>query len=113
MPFRIETLGFSNEVVVYALTFCVLRGIMFCTCAYMKFNLFSLSMRRAKRISMKVLGGRNLPPYWERFDRLQQTAHQLGGVASPRGVFRFSSFEEFEQWKQNQRRRAHREDRTS
>ena len=53
-------------------------------------------------MTMKVLGGKNLPPYWERFDRLQRTAHKLGALAGhPRGVFRFSSFEEFETWKQN------------
>lgn len=54
--------------------------------------------------TIKVLGGRNLPSYWERFDRLQRTAYQLGGTAGhPRGVFRFSSHDEFEAWKQKQR----------
>ena len=53
-------------------------------------------------MTMKVLGGKNLPPYWARFDRLQRTADKLrGGVRHPKGVFRFKSFEEFETWKQN------------
>lgn len=49
---------------------------------------------------MKVLGGRNLPSQWERFDRLQRTAHiLLGRAICPKGIFRFKSFEEFEEWK--------------
>jgi len=53
-------------------------------------------------MAMKVLGGRNLPPHWKRFDRLQATAHKLlGNTKRPKGVFRFKSFEEFEQWKMN------------
>ena len=49
---------------------------------------------------MKVVGGRNLPAPGERFDRLQRTAHQLlGGGVSPKGVFRFKTFEEFNAWK--------------
>ncbi len=52
-------------------------------------------------MTMKVLGGKNLPPYWERFDCLQRTAHKLGALAGhPRGVFRFKSFEEFNEWKE-------------
>jgi hypothetical protein len=51
-------------------------------------------------MSMKVLGGKNLPPYWERFDRLQRTADKLRPTGHPRGVFRFSSFEELEAWKE-------------
>ena len=52
-------------------------------------------------MTMKVLGGKNLPSYWERFDRLQRTAHKLGALAGhPRGVFRFKSFEEFNAWKE-------------
>ncbi len=55
-------------------------------------------------MSMKVLGGKNLPPPWQRFDRLQRTARKLGALAGhPRGVFRFSSFEAFEAWKKEQR----------
>lgn len=49
---------------------------------------------------MKIVGGRNLPPLWERFDRLQQTAQLLlGRSVSPKGVFRFKTFQEFEAWK--------------
>ena len=50
---------------------------------------------------MKIVGGKNLPSHWERFDRLQRTAQALlGRRVSPKGVFRFKTFEEFEQWKQ-------------
>jgi hypothetical protein len=53
---------------------------------------------------MKVVGGRNLPPFWERFDRLQRTAQlPLGRPVSPKGVFRFRTYEEFEEWKQRVR----------
>jgi hypothetical protein len=53
---------------------------------------------------MKVVGGRNLPPFWERFNRLQRTTYLLfGRGVSPKGVFRFKSFEEFEEWKQQYR----------
>ena len=53
---------------------------------------------------MKVVGGRNLPPFWERFSRLQRTSHRiLGRGVSPKGVFRFRSFEEFEEWKERYR----------
>lgn len=55
-------------------------------------------------MKMKVIGGKNLPSYWERFNRLQRTVDKLGGLAMyPRGVFRFSSFEELEQWKMDLR----------
>ena len=54
--------------------------------------------------SIKTVGGKNLPSYWERFDRLQRTARSLlPNPISPKGVFRFKSFEEFEQWKQDLR----------
>lgn len=53
---------------------------------------------------MKVVGARNLPPFWERFDRLQRTAHLLlGRGVCPKGVFRFKTFEEFEEWKKTLR----------
>ena len=49
---------------------------------------------------MKTVGGRNLPPLWERFDRLQKTARLLLGKGiCPKGVFRFKTFQEFEEWK--------------
>ncbi len=52
-------------------------------------------------MTMKVLGGKNLPSHWERFDRLQRTARKLGSLSGhPRGVFRFKSFEEFNAWKE-------------
>ncbi|MBI4026120.1 MAG: hypothetical protein HY360_14130 [Verrucomicrobia bacterium] len=51
------------------------------------------------KLEMKILGGRNMPPASVRFDRLQRTAHLLlGRPVSPRGVFRFKSFEEFNAW---------------
>ena len=54
--------------------------------------------------TMKVVGGRNPRPFWERFNRLQRTSHLVFGRAvSPKGVFRFKSFEEFEEWKQRYR----------
>jgi hypothetical protein len=53
---------------------------------------------------MKVLGGRNPRPYWDRFKRLQATANLLIGEArSPKGVFRFKTHEQFEQWQTNYR----------
>jgi hypothetical protein len=54
---------------------------------------------------MKIVGGMNLPPYWERFDRLQRTAGALlpPEARSPRGVFHFKTHEEFEQWKKSLR----------
>lgn len=52
--------------------------------------------------SIKVLGGRNLPPYWDRFDRLQRTAARLLQRAdAPRGVYRFESHAEAEAWTLN------------
>jgi hypothetical protein len=50
--------------------------------------------------TMKIVGGRNLPAFWDRFDRLQRTAHLLlGRGICPKGVFRFKTFQEFEEWK--------------
>ena len=56
-------------------------------------------------MSMKVVGDEErLPSYWERFDRLQRTAGKLRGTqGAPRGVFRFTSFAEFEEWKRRQK----------
>jgi len=57
---------------------------------------------------MKVVGGKNLPSHWERFDRLQRTAQVLlGRPVSPKGVFRFKTFEEFNEWKENLNRQDH------
>jgi len=48
---------------------------------------------------IKTVGGRNLPPQWDRFDRLQRTAQVLlGGPVSPKGVFRFKTLEDFNAW---------------
>jgi hypothetical protein len=53
--------------------------------------------------SMKVVGGRNIPNHSERFDRLQRNMHKLrGGKGPPRGVYRFKTFEEFNEWKWQQ-----------
>jgi len=57
-----------------------------------------------RRKHMKVVGGSNLPPFWERFSRLQRRSHLLlGKGVSPKGVFRFKTFEEFEEWKERYR----------
>ena len=57
-----------------------------------------------KKNAIKVVGGRNLPPFWERFDRLQRTASLLlGRRLGSRGVFRFKTHEEFEDWKKGLR----------
>jgi hypothetical protein len=50
--------------------------------------------------SMRVLGAKNARPKWERFNRLQKTAQILaGGVREPKGVHRFKTWEEFNEWK--------------
>ncbi|HYE32848.1 MAG TPA: hypothetical protein VEH27_15575 [Methylomirabilota bacterium] len=50
---------------------------------------------------MKVVGGRNMPSYWERWSRLQRRAQMLlGRPVSPKGVFAFKTHEEFEAWKE-------------
>ena len=49
---------------------------------------------------IKILGGKNLPPLWLRFNRLQSTSNKLmGGLPYPKGVFRFDSHEDQEHWK--------------
>jgi hypothetical protein len=61
-------------------------------------------MPQPKPRTLKVLGGRNLPSYWERFDRLQRTAHLLGvNTGVPRGIFCFADFDAFEDWRWTQR----------
>jgi hypothetical protein len=52
----------------------------------------------------KVVGGRNLPPYWERFDRLQRIADRLlPREAHPlKGIFAFRTHEDYEEWKKAQ-----------
>jgi hypothetical protein len=50
--------------------------------------------------SIKIVGSRNPRPFWERFTSLQRRSHLiLGKPVSPKGVFRFKSFEEFDEWK--------------
>jgi hypothetical protein len=57
--------------------------------------------------SMRVLGGKKLRPYWERFNRLQASADLLLGAARPpKGVFRFTSWAEFDEWKMKYRTQA-------
>jgi len=53
----------------------------------------------AKR-GIRVLGGKNLRLTWERFNPVQKTAQLLaGGVREPKGVHRFKTWEEFNEWK--------------
>ena len=55
---------------------------------------------RVPKKSMKVVGGQTPRPLWERFNRLQRRSQLvLGKPVSPKGVFRFRSFEEFDEWK--------------
>lgn len=57
---------------------------------------------REKPQTMKVVGGRNPLPFWERFNRLQRTAGLvLGRPLGPKGVFRFKTHEEYDEWKKN------------
>jgi hypothetical protein len=50
---------------------------------------------------MRVLGQLNKTP-WQRFVRLQRTARELAkGKGQPKGVFRFSSYEECATWAKN------------
>lgn len=56
----------------------------------------------APRKDIRVLGGKNLRPTWERFARLQKTANLLaGGIREPKGVHRFKTWDEFNEWKMN------------
>ena len=49
---------------------------------------------------IRILGGKNVRPTWERFNRLQKTAELVaGGVREPKGVHRFKTWEEFNEWK--------------
>jgi hypothetical protein len=50
---------------------------------------------------MKVDGDPDHPTFWERFSRLQKQSHLLlGRGVCPKGVFRFKTFEEFNDWKE-------------
>ncbi len=78
-------------------------------------NIESWKVKEKEEYRMKILGGR-LPEAGERFDRLQETAHKLtGGLPYRRGVYRFKTFAEFNQWKTSQAidRPAHRGKTTS
>ena len=56
---------------------------------------------------IRVVGGKKPRPYWDRFNRLQETANVLlGGIPHPKGVFRFKSWAEFDEWKMNCRIRG-------
>ncbi len=49
---------------------------------------------------IRVLGKEIQRPAWERFGRLQKTANMLvGGLREPKGVHRFKTWEEFNEWK--------------
>jgi hypothetical protein len=49
---------------------------------------------------MRVVGGKNIRPTWERFNRLQRSAQLLAaGVREPKGVHCFKTWEEFNEWK--------------
>jgi hypothetical protein len=49
-------------------------------------------------LEMKVVGALRKSP-WQRFVRLQQTAAKLAsGRGQPKGVFRFKSHQECEEW---------------
>ena len=57
--------------------------------------------------SIRVVGGKSPRPYWDRFNRLQASAELvLGGARAPKGVFRFKSWTEFNEWKMSCRTRA-------
>ena len=55
----------------------------------------------------KVVGRRRMPkalgqPDWERFDQMQAQFHRLwGGLPFRMGVYRFKTWESFDEWKTN------------
>ena len=52
-------------------------------------------------------GGGKRRSAWERFNRLQATTDLiLGGRAHPKGVFKFKSWTEFNEWKMSYRIRG-------
>jgi hypothetical protein len=54
--------------------------------------------------SIRVVGGKYLRPYWDRFNRLQASAELVrGGARPPKGVFRFKTWAEFNEWKMSYR----------
>lgn len=57
--------------------------------------------------SIRVVGGKYPRPYWDRFDRLQASAELVrGGARPPKGVFRFKTWTEFNEWKMKYRMQA-------
>ncbi|HYR58586.1 MAG TPA: hypothetical protein VEO95_08160 [Chthoniobacteraceae bacterium] len=48
-------------------------------------------------LPMKTVGGNDPKAVWDQFDRLQRQAR--GGIPHPKGVFRFKTWEEFNDWK--------------
>jgi len=54
---------------------------------------------------MKVVGGAPAPEtYWRRWERLQRTGSKIAhGLPYPRGVYRFSTFEEADAWQDHHR----------
>jgi hypothetical protein len=55
----------------------------------------------------RVVGGKNRRPYWDRFNRLQASAEvAFGGARPPKGVFRFKTWGEFNEWKMSYRTQA-------
>gem|GEM_PF-3616657 len=54
---------------------------------------------KAKK-GVRVLGSGPRGSSWERFNRLQKTANTLaGGLREPKGVHRFKTWQEFNEWK--------------
>ena len=50
--------------------------------------------------TIRVLGGKNIPPKWDRFNRLQKSAQALvERPREPKGVRDFKSWEQFNEWK--------------
>ena len=58
---------------------------------------------------MKVVGTRRLAGTWEGFGRLMELAQALRGhdAVCPKGVYRFSSFEEADAWMKEMNLRVH------
>lgn len=54
----------------------------------------------ANEKGIRIVGGKNPRPKWERFARLQKNANAVaGGIREPKGVHRFRTWEEFNAWK--------------
>jgi len=57
--------------------------------------------------SARVVGGKNPRSFWDRFNRLQASAEMIRGDARPpKGVFRFKTWAEFNEWKMKYRTQA-------